>query len=241
MASRKRRGKSTAPSASQSTWPRRTRSRSRGGRGRSCSRCPRTCSPSRPTSPTALASSWSGWLRAAGPRTSSRASRQRRASARHRRRRGLDGRDEPRCPGVLRGERPSGRMCVSLPGLRRQSLTELRRRARRRDGRCDRRSPSRADLVLAIGGRSERCRRAATRSSNRRIRGRRSSMSIRPRVSSGASTSQTSRSSRRSPSSRRPCAPSSPVEPRWREWTCRTSRLRGEPPQRADGGRRRSR
>ena len=114
----------------------------------------RTCSPRRPTSPTALASSPRGWHRAAADlERAARAARRRRAPARRRRRGRLDGETSRDVQRVLRGERASGRVRVPLPGLRRQPLAELRRRARRRDGRGDRGRLRDADLVLAIGGR----------------------------------------------------------------------------------------
>ena len=72
-----------------------------------------------------------------GARTHARAARRRGAPAGRRRRRWLDGGDEPRRPRLLRGERAARCVRVSLPGLRRQPLVELCRRPRRRDGRAD--------------------------------------------------------------------------------------------------------
>ena len=127
----------------------------RPARARSCSRCPRTCSPRRPTSRTRRPSR--------SPRAAPRdddLGRLRellaaaRAPARRRRRGRLDAADRGGRARVLRGERAPGRVRVPLPGLRRQPLAELRRRPRCRDGRGA--SPARlrdADLVLAIGGR----------------------------------------------------------------------------------------
>ena len=142
--SRRRHGRSIPSTAFPSTWPRRSRSRCPAGPGRSCSRSRRTSSPRSPPPPMPIRSRPS---RSRPRQRSSRAAagpaRRRRAPARRRGRGRLDRRDEPRCPGVLRGERASGGVRVSLPGLRRQPLAELRRRSRRGDGRGDRRAASR--------------------------------------------------------------------------------------------------
>ncbi len=75
-----------------------------------------------------------------GPGTAARAARGGGAATRRRRRGRLDGFDERGCARVLRGERATGRVRVPLPGLRRQRLAELCRRAGRGDGRPPRRA-----------------------------------------------------------------------------------------------------
>ena len=216
----------------------------RAGPGRSCSRFRRTCSPRRPTSRTPRASRPSAIAPAAEDLERLRELLAgRRAPARRRGRGRLDGRDEPRRPGVLRGERAAGRVRVSLPGLRRQPLAELRRRARRRDGRGDRR-PAARRRSRARDRRPPRRGADAPLHAPRAaaIRSRRSSTCIPIRASSAASTSRISRSPRRCPRLAAALRALDPVEPRWSEWTTRRARrLRAEPRARADGGRRRPR
>ena len=227
--------RSTAPSGSPSTWRARSRSRSRAGPARSCSRCPRTCSPRRPTSRTRRPCR-AGPRVARQPRTSTRLrellaacrAAARRSSAR------AAGRAETerRRARVLRGERAAGRVRVPLPGLRRQPLAALRRRPRRRHGRPAAPRGSRdADLVLAIGGRlGEVPTRRYTLLEPPRPR--QTLVHVHPdpdelgrvyepdlAIACGAARASPPR-----------CAQLEPVEPRWRGVDARGARrLRGEP------------
>ena len=237
--SRRRHGRSIPSTAFPSTWPRRSRSRCPAGPGRSCSRSRRT-SPRSPPPPMPIRSRPSRSCPrrriSSGCRTCSPAP----SAARRRGRGRLDRRDEPRCPGVLRGERASGGVRVSLPDF------------------VDNRSPSYVGVLgvamdEAIAGRlatpiscsrsaaaSARCP-APLRSSRRRIRSRRSSMRTRTRVSSAVSISRISHSPRRFPRWPPPCARSI----RWRasgaSGRTRRARLRAESRAQADGRRRRPR
>ena len=137
---------------------------------------------------------------------------------------------------VLRGERPPGRLRLPLPGLRRQPLALLHRRARRRDGRAAR------DASRRRGSR-RRDRRPAGRGSDERYtllvspRPRRSSStSIPTRRSSPRSTSPIWRSSPRCPRSPPRCVTRCDRAALARLARGGARRLRGEPPARADGG-----
>ncbi len=171
------------------------------------------------------------------------APRSRRASARRRRRRRLDGRDEPRRAGVLRGERASGRVRVPLSGLRRQPLAELRRRARRRDGRGDRgvgfATPTSCSRS-AVG--SERCRRAGTRSSRRRDP-RQTLVHVHPDPGElGRVYEPDLAIAATLPEFAAALRALAPIEPRWHDWTRRArADYEANPRARADGGRRRPR
>ena len=121
-----------------------------------------------------------------------------RAPSRRRRRGRLDGRDEPRRAGVLRGERAPGRMLRSAV---RTTWTTARRAtsvcsASRWTRRSRRGCATRTSCSRSADG-SARCRRAAIPCSSRPIHGRRSSTSIPTRPSWVASTCRTSRSRRR--------------------------------------------
>ena len=163
-----------------------------------------------------------------------------RAPARRRRRGRLDRGDEPRRAGVLRGERAPGRVRVPLPGLRRQPLVELRRRARGRDGRSDRRSSARRrprprDRRSAGRGAdaSVHAPRAAGPEADARphpSRSRRARTRVRARPRDRGDASRGRRRAARARSGRAALA---------RVDGSGARRVRGEPPARADGGGRR--
>ena len=127
------RGRARSPSSSRAP----STSRPRAGRGPSCSRCPRTCSSRRPTSPTRRPyTPTPAASRRRRPRAAARrCSQARGAAARDRRRRAAGARqahDDARR--LVRGERAAGRRVVPLPGLRRQRLARLRRAPHARPG-----------------------------------------------------------------------------------------------------------
>ena len=130
----------------------------RAARARSCSRCRRTCSRARPTSPTR--EPFHVVAAAPGSRATSSALRalleRGRAAARARRRRRLDaGAPRADLQRVPRGERAARRRRVPPPGRARQRLAELRRRRRHRHQPEARRARAR--------GRPAARRRAAAR------------------------------------------------------------------------------
>ena len=187
--------RSTAPTGSPSSSPRAyTTAVRRAGPARSCSRCPRTCSPRRATQPTRRRSSASSASPAAARhRVAARPARGSRAAVRDHRRRGL-GRRARRRPADASSKRthlPVGRG-VPPAGLARQRLAELRRRrrhrhqsgarrarARRRRAARRRAAPRRDDRPPAT--RCSTCRRPAD--ARARASGRRGA---RPRLPGGS-------------------------------------------------------
>ena len=115
---------------------------------------------------------------------------------------------------LLRGERAAGGLRVPLPGLRRQPLSLVRRRPRRRDGRP-------AGDAAPRGGSRARVRRPARGGADAPLHaprragacGRRSFMSTRTRTSSASSTARTCRSPAACPSSRPHCGSRSRSSP----------------------------
>ena len=183
-ASPRPRGTSTAPIAYPSTWSARSHSRSQGGPARSCSPSPRTCSSRRRTSRTRRP-----FGRLFGRRATTISTRLRELLAAAER------------PLVIVGEggwtRQTGKDVLAfceaneLPvacAFRCQDFVDNRSRSYAgvlgvaMDDRLATRLRE-ADLVLAFGGGSGRCRRAATRSSMCRSLDRRSFMSTRTRTS----------------------------------------------------------